>query len=68
MARTKELQERLLGAGPVLGNVWEEKETGRTGAGDEGRAGAGQAASGDSAACSSFSLHKRDVQEECLGP
>lgn len=50
-----------------MGNV-REKETDRTGAGDEGRAGPGQAASGDSAACSSFSLHERDVQEEYLGP
>lgn len=34
MAGTKELQERLLQAGQV-GNVGEEKGTGRTGAGDE---------------------------------
>lgn len=60
VARTKELQERLLHAGHDVGSVGEEKEP--------GRAGAGQAASGDSAASSSFSLQKRDVQEEFLRP
>lgn len=45
-----------------VGHVGEEKEPGRTGAGDEGRAGAGQAASGD---CCMFILFL--TEEGCPG-